>query len=237
MNHEAHIEVGRRVYMLLGMGFSGNQEGLVAAMRGEPTGEKPRPGVMQIIRPGQMTFDVITFDGVMHRDCREHDVGRQAIGGLRLLDRVHGPAMIERAYRLVAERDAAEARARAEAPHRLAAAQAAMVMPEQVPIFYWNGIKDAKGAKLQKAWFSAGSYSGCPEGTITIYARDYERFSALVRLCFQVENATDIQSDYFDSDHIRVVPSHPLYAQVKAAQEAQEAHRDARAAKRAGGAQ
>jgi hypothetical protein len=35
-----------------------------------------------------------------------------------------------------------------------------------------------------------------------------------------VQNDTDTQVDYFDNDHIRVIPSHPLYAAVKAAHDA-----------------
>lgn len=100
------------------------------------------------------------------------------------------------------------------------------------PVFYWNGIKDAKGAKLQRAWYSDSQLKSFPAGTITIYARDYERFSPAVRECFSVENHTDTMTDYFDSDTIRVIPSHPLYAQVKAAMDACTAKREERAEKR-----
>jgi hypothetical protein len=105
-------------------------------------------------------------------------------------------------------------------------------MPAQVPLFYWNGLKDAKGDKLQKAHYSAGACSGAPEGTITIYARDYARFSKVVRACFVVENDSDPMTDYFDSDRIRVTPAHPLYPRVQAAQADQDAHHQARMAKR-----
>ena len=57
-------------------------------------------------------------------------------------------------------------------------------------------------------------------------------FSAKVRQCFNVQNDTDTMTDYFDSDRIRVIPSHPLYGAVKAALNAQDAHRARRAAKR-----
>ena len=111
-------------------------------------------------------------------------------------------------------------------------AEAARVITD-APIFYWNGIKDSKGDKLQKAWYSTGKLTRHPEGTITIYARDYARFSAKVRACFVVQNDTDTMTDYFDSDSIRVIPSHPLYAHVAAAAAAQDAHREAHSAKRA----
>jgi len=93
------------------------------------------------------------------------------------------------------------------------------------PLFYWNGIKDEKGAKLQKAWFSAGELRSYPAGTITIYADSYGHFSAKVWACFSVENDTDTMTDYFSKDTIRVIPSHPLYKAVQAAMLAQDAHR------------
>jgi hypothetical protein len=110
-------------------------------------------------------------------------------------------------------------------------AEAARVITD-APLFYWNGIKDAKGDKLQRAWYSGGELLRHPAGTITIYARDYARFSDKVRACFVVQNDTDTQTDYFDQDRIRVIPSHPLYSAVQAAMNAQDAHRTARVAKR-----
>jgi hypothetical protein len=89
--------------------------------------------------------------------------------------------------------------------------------------FFYNGIKGSDG-KLQKVNYSEGALLNHPEGTITIYARDYIRFSAEVREAFTVENNSDSMTDYFEQDRIRVVPSHPLYAQVKAAVEKRKAH-------------
>lgn len=40
---------------------------------------------------------------------------------------------------------------------------------------------------------------------------------------FTVENDSDPMTDYFENDSIRVAPTHPLYAAVNAAWEAQEA--------------
>jgi hypothetical protein len=82
--------------------------------------------------------------------------------------------------------------------------------------FFWNGIK-ANGGKLQKCFYSNSALLHHPAGTITIYARDYSRFSSEVRSQFIVENDSDIMTDYFEEDRIRVLPDHPLYAQVKAA--------------------
>ena len=82
--------------------------------------------------------------------------------------------------------------------------------------FYYNGIK-VNGGKLQKANICETELRNHPKGTITIYARDYRRFSVEVAESFTVQNDTDSMTDYFDSDTIRVEPSHPLYAEVKAA--------------------
>jgi hypothetical protein len=231
---QAHqIKVGRRVRKHLP--YHDAPEGVIVEIRGELKGRQPRPGVMQIIRADDATFDVVTFDG-RRFTCREHDVGRPGIGCVDLLEKVHGPALIAKALELHAERTAREARERAEAPVRMAEQQAAQVI-EQAPLFYWNGIKDAKGARLQRAWYTdygpGGSVTGrFPAHTIGIHARDYARFSPLVAACFVVENNTDTMTDYFDNDSIHVTPAHPLYPQVRAAYEAQETHR----AKRAGGA-
>lgn len=97
--------------------------------------------------------------------------------------------------------------------------------------FYWNGIKE-NGGKLQKADICAGDYFNFPKGTITIYARDYERFSQGVRDVFRVENDSDMMTDYFEEDKIRVTPNHPLYADVKAALDKREQHYAALHAKR-----
>jgi len=96
--------------------------------------------------------------------------------------------------------------------------------------FYYNGIKD-NGGKLQKCHYSNGKLLHYPEGTITIYAREYERFSAGIQNAFNVENDTDIVTDYIMKDRIRVVPSHPLYCEVSAAMEKAKAKDQKRAAK------
>jgi hypothetical protein len=93
--------------------------------------------------------------------------------------------------------------------------------------FFWNGIKGSDG-KLQKAWYSAGELHSFPTGTITIYARTYDSFSAEVRNAFTVENDSDIITDYFAKDLIRVTPEHPLYGPVKIALAAHTAHFDKR---------
>lgn len=89
--------------------------------------------------------------------------------------------------------------------------------------FFWNGIK-ANGGRLQLCSYSQGALLNSPAGTITIYKRDYVRFSAEVREAFKVENDSDMMTDYFEQDRIRVTPDHPLYTAVKSAVAAREAH-------------
>lgn len=88
--------------------------------------------------------------------------------------------------------------------------------------FFYNGIKGSDG-KLQKGSYSDGELYHHPAGTITIYANNYRRFSQEIAEAFTIENDTDYQTDYFDEDRIRVVPSHPLYAAVKAALDKRQA--------------
>jgi hypothetical protein len=89
--------------------------------------------------------------------------------------------------------------------------------------FFYNGIKENKD-KLQKAHFSMGGYIGMPEGTITIYKRDYGRFTQEVSNSFVVQNDTDSMTDYFCKDRIRIMPDHKLYADVLAAYVKQQEH-------------
>lgn len=89
--------------------------------------------------------------------------------------------------------------------------------------FMYNGLKIA--GKLYKASYSKGSYtelSGLPEGTLTIYAKDYSRFPRIED--FEYHNETDSQTDYFDNDKIRIRPDHPLYEKASQGYLKQVAH-------------
>ena len=100
--------------------------------------------------------------------------------------------------------------------------------------FFYNGIK-VNGGILQKAFYCQGAYtpeSCIPSGTITIYGKDYRRFSAEIRELLEVRNDTDSMSDYFETDSIYVKPDHPLYAQVLIAFNLQEDKAAKRRAKR-----
>ncbi len=97
--------------------------------------------------------------------------------------------------------------------------------------FFWNGIKVNNGP-LQKASFSIGNTLNHPQGTITIYAKNYRRFSAEAWEAFDVQNDSDSMTDYFESDRIRVRPDHPFYAQALKAVHASDAHHSKMRAKR-----
>jgi len=89
--------------------------------------------------------------------------------------------------------------------------------------FFWNGLKIDKG-NLQRASYSDGELRNFPAGTVTIYARSGVMFSAEVHAAFKVENDSDGMTDYFESDRIRVLPTHPLYQKVKEALADRNAH-------------
>lgn len=96
--------------------------------------------------------------------------------------------------------------------------------------FFYNGIKGADG-RLQKCSYSNAQLVNFPSGTITIYGRDYERFSLDVHAAFMVQNDSDSMTDYFENSRMRVEPSHPLYDMVSVAMAKETAHSTARAAK------
>lgn len=108
------------------------------------------------------------------------------------------------------------------------AAAARAAMPKLK--FFYNGIKDADG-KLQRVWYSNAKLLNEPDGTITIYARTHKPLSATVNAAFKVENDSDLMTDYFEKDRIRVRPTHPLYPEVAAALELVRLRNEKRAAR------
>jgi len=97
--------------------------------------------------------------------------------------------------------------------------------------FLWNGIKDSDG-RLQRCWYNCRNWiPGIDPETVGITAKDYKNFSGEIRAAFTVQNDSDLMTDYFDSDRIKVSPDHPLYADVRAAYDAQQAHRERRVQK------
>lgn len=92
--------------------------------------------------------------------------------------------------------------------------------------FQWNGVKE-DSRKLVRCFYSDGQLLNHPAGTLTIYARDYGidgHFGPQMRAAFAVQNDSDSQTDYFETDCVRVLPTHPLYGAVKAAMMAHKAH-------------
>ena len=88
--------------------------------------------------------------------------------------------------------------------------------------FYYNGIRDS-GRLLQACDYSMGNLINHPFDTIAIRKREYKNFSKEVHEYFNVENETDIQSDYHETDRIYVPVDHPLYCQVLEVYKKQEA--------------
>lgn len=99
--------------------------------------------------------------------------------------------------------------------------------------FMWNGIK--VDGKLYRAHYSLGNYtmnSGIPEKTITIYGKDYIDLPQIKGL--NIENDSDIMTDYFENDRIRVTPDSIHYQAVYKAYEKQNEHFEKRFAKKYG---
>lgn len=225
MSNASKIQVGRLVRYSAGYGGI-DGVGAIVAVHGTPS-DKPAEtigGIIVVIRDTDCKVDVILDDGRELFDIHQSSIDRPGIG-IKLLDSKLDSVdhMFVLAARVKADAAIAKAKARAD----FEAAEAARVINDP-PVFFWNGIKDAKGGKLQRAHYSMGQLINYPAGTITIYGRDYSGFSKKVRECFAVQNDTDTQVDYFDNDSIRVIPQHPLYAAVKAAHDAQQARYAAR---------
>ena len=86
--------------------------------------------------------------------------------------------------------------------------------------FGWNYMK--VGDKKSLVWYSVGQLINFPAGTITIYARDYDGLPAVEGLT--IKNETDISTDYFEKDKIRVEPSSPFFPAVSKALADHSAH-------------
>ena len=225
MSNASKIQIGRLVRYFAGYGGI-DGVGAIVAVRGTPS-ERPAEtigGVITVVRAGDCEVDVILDDGRELFDIHQSSIDRPGIG-IKLLDSKLDS--VDHMFVLAARAKADAAIAKAKARVAFETAEAARVINDP-PVFFWNGIKDAKGAKLQRAHYSMGQLINYPAGTITIYGRDYSGFSEKVRECFAVQNDTDTQVDYFDKDTIRVIPQHQLYAAVKAAFDAQQARYAAR---------
>ena len=225
MINASKIQIGRVVKFEAGYGGT-DGIGAIVAIHGTPSEQPAKTigGILTIVRDNDCTVDVILADGRELFGIYQSSIDRPGIG-IKLRDEMVADVddLFVRAAQAKADAAIAKAKARAE----FEAAEASRVI-NNPPVFFWNGIKDGKGEKLQRAHYSMGQLINFTAGTITIYGRDYTGFSRKVRECFAVQNDTDSQVDYFDKDSIRVIPQHPLYAAVKAAYDAQQARYSAK---------
>jgi hypothetical protein len=84
--------------------------------------------------------------------------------------------------------------------------------------FFWNGLKVDGSNKLHTGWWSVSAawtnYGRAVPAHITFYAKHYGSLPAEVHAAFAVENGTDTQTDYFETDRFTITPSHPLFSEV-----------------------
>lgn len=71
---------------------------------------------------------------------------------------------------------------------------------------------------LQKGIKESGKFVSCyyyqnKNGQITVYANNYDGFGEEVQSMFEVKNATDTMTDYWEKDHFDVQEDHPLYSE------------------------
>ena len=93
--------------------------------------------------------------------------------------------------------------------------------------FLWNGIKI--DGKLYPAYYYKDDYKGT--ATITVSIKGYKSLPQIKGLL--IENDSDLQSDYFDSDRIKIKPGTQYYFEALTAFNAYEEHYKKRVAKRA----
>ena len=71
--------------------------------------------------------------------------------------------------------------------------------------WFWNGFKVNGSKALTKAHYSF------QKTQLTVYGKEYKDFPPELAEVFTVENNTDLITDYFDNDKIRIEPSHPEF--------------------------
>lgn len=93
----------------------------------------------------------------------------------------------------------------------------------------WNGIKSE--GRLAKAHYSGGQLLNHSAGTVSVYFGTFNLTPEIVQE-LRPSDDSDAMTDYYELPVARVEPSHPLYAEVKAALDEQNAHRARMDAKR-----
>lgn len=91
----------------------------------------------------------------------------------------------------------------------------------------WNGIKI--NGKLHRAHYSKCVLINDSEESITVYARNH---GSLPQIGVDVQNNTDIMTDYFDTDRMRIRKDSQFWDPALAAFEKQESHHKAKMDKR-----
>ncbi len=87
--------------------------------------------------------------------------------------------------------------------------------------FMWNGIKI--DGELYRVFYSDSKLIGnYPEGTITIYARDYKSLPKIEGI--NVQNDSDMMTDYFENDRARILPDNPHYTAIVEAMKLRKEH-------------
>lgn len=154
----SQIHVGRRIR------YTGDManlpgEGVIVAVHGEP-GQRPAQflgrGVGLVVQTGDCRFDAILFDGRRWDGIHEHSV-EGAGHRFELMERVHGPAMIEAAKRIAAQTEADRAirEAREKLDHEAAIERLKAEHPHLTP-----SAKYAGGAVVAKNLRAALKHAG-----------------------------------------------------------------------------
>lgn len=114
-NEASAIHVGRRVRFFGGIA-NPDCDGVIVAVHGTPNPNTPTMigGMFRVIRPTDCSVDVVLFDGRRLNTTAQCSINAPGIG-IRLLDRVHGPGMIEACLQRAAKREADQAIANAKA--------------------------------------------------------------------------------------------------------------------------
>ena len=75
-----------------------------------------------------------------------------------------------------------------------------------------------KGIKINGEYFSChySSAKNNMNGNATIYIKSYEPLPKEAYSVLEVENQSDMQTDYFEKDRIRINPESPYFKQVEA---------------------
>lgn len=206
------IEVGRRIHFRAGYGGL-DGSGVIVAVNGEPVvPEATRYGMS--LRNGGCGMEVILDDGRTLHDVRQLSLSTVGIG-FELLDSTVEQDAIRTLRVRAAQRVVDEQLEAVRRRHEFIRNESLRSITDP-PVFYWNGIKDARGrdSTLQKASYMLSSDPKLPIGTIKVYAKDYKHFSDKVNACFLVCNGSDLMQDYFEQDCFVVIPQHPLHTHV-----------------------